>query len=145
MPRPSSSPARASLWLDLVDNGWSMDQIALAAGVTRQRVQQRLAEARQIEPEQDRPEVGDADTDWLELRDAVPEGGSSHPWYRIGTKEEQLTSGQGDETSHDGTTSFVFVGTGRGGTPRRNRLGTGRHVDMGQSQAGTSGLKGGKG
>jgi hypothetical protein len=118
-----------------VDDGWTTQEIAEMAGVSLRTVQRRIAQIRAGEPDDDdRPEVGD-DVDFLELTDHIP----VHPrrgYYDLAT----------DTTSHDGTTDFVFVGTGRGGQPRRNRLGTGRHVDSGQRYtAKDDGLKGGKG
>lgn len=137
MPRTPSSPTRSDLWLDLVDDGWSTLQIAEAVGVSQRWVRQRVAEARERREsgqfEQDRPEIGDDDATWLEL---VDQPGDARPYYDLAT----------DSTSHDGTGAFVLVGTGRGGVPRRNRLGTGRHVDTGQSyRPRDDGLKGGKG
>ncbi len=118
-----------------MDDGWTCAEIAEMAGVSLRTVQRRIAQVRSGEPDDDdRLEVGD-DLDFLELTDHVP----VHPhrgFYDLGT----------DTTSHDGTTAFVLIGTGRGGQPRRNRIGTGRHVDSGQ-RYGTAddGLKGGKG
>ncbi len=136
MSRPSSTPTRGILWRDLVEDGWTTDEIAEMAGVSVRTVQRRIAQARESsESDDDRPEVGDKDADYLELVDRSPE----HPirgYYDLAT----------DATSHDGTSAFVFIGTGRGGTPRRNRLGTGKHVDTGQSyRSKDDGLKGGKG
>ncbi len=136
MPRPSATPTRGILWTDLVDDGWTTDEIAEMAGVSQRTVQRRVASTRaQGEPEQDRPEIGDEDATYLELVDQPPNA-PTRGYYDLAT----------DDTSHDGTTSFVWIGTGRGGQPRRNRLGTGRHVDSGQSYRGKDdGLKGGKG
>ncbi len=136
MPRPSSTPTRGILWSDLVEDGWTTTEIAEMAGVSLRTVQRRIAQARESdEPEQDRPEVGDAAADYLELVDRSPER-PIRGYYDLAT----------DATSHDGTTDFVWIGTGRGGTPRRNRLGTGKHVDTGQSyRSKDDGLRGGKG
>ncbi len=131
---------RDRLWLDLSEAGWSCSEIAeiTGAGVTRQRVQQRIQRARDTRAAEADPQpvVGGEDAQWLELVDHVPIG-SVHPWYDLGS----------DQTSSDGTTDFVLVGTGRGGQPRRNRLGTGRHVDSGQQygRGEDDGLKGGVG
>ncbi len=137
MPRPSSSPTRGILWSDLVEDGWTTTEIAEMAGVSLRTVQRRIAQARESdELEQDRPEVGDDDAEWLELVDGRPEHSLARSYYHLDT----------DATSHDGTTDFVWVGTGRGGPPRRNRIGTGKHVDTGQSyRSKDDGLKGGKG
>ncbi len=125
MPRPSVRQAdleRDALWLDLVEDGWTLSEIAEVTGYTRQRVHQRVQRARdtraaEVDPQ---PVVGGEDAQWLELVSGP--GPHPHPHYHLGT----------DRTSLDGTTEFVLVGTGRGGQPRRNRLGTGRHVDSGQ-------------
>ncbi len=124
--------------MDLVDDGWSTTEVAELAGLSERTIRRRVADARARrelgEFDSDRPEVGDDDAEWLEL--VSGSGPHPHPHYDLAT----------DETSSDGTTDFVFVGTGRGGAPRRNRLGTGAHVDTGQSyRAKDDGLKGGKG
>ncbi len=135
MSRPSSSPTRGQLWSDLVEDGWSTQEIADLAGVSLRTVQRRIANVRSAEPDDERPEIGDEDAEWLELRDSTPEQ-AEKAWYSLAD----------DSSSHDGTSAFVWVGTGRGGQPRRNRIGSGRHVDTGQSyKARDDGLKGGKG
>ncbi len=136
MPRPSSTSTRGVLWLDLVEDGWTTEKIAEMSGMSMRTVQRRIAEARKTgDLEQDRLEIGDEDATYLELVDRSPSS-PTRGFYDLTT----------DQTSHDGTTAFVFVGTGRGGQPRRNRLGTGRHVDSGQRYgAKDDGLKGGKG
>ncbi len=131
---------RDRLWLDLSEAGWSCSEIAeiSGAGVTRQRVHQRVQRARdtraaEVDPQ---PAVGGEDGVWLELIDGRDRQPAGHPYYDLAS----------DQTSSDGTTDFVLVGTGRGGQPRRNRLGTGRHVDTGQRYRDDGdGLKGGVG
>ncbi len=138
MPRPLPTPTQINLWLDLVEDGWTKEEIAELAGVSLRTVQRRIADARERresgEPEQDRPEIGDDDAVYLELVDQPSDARSG--WYDLAT----------DATSHDGTGCFVHVGTGRGGKPRRNRLGTGQHCNNGQNyKARDDGLRGGKG
>ncbi len=134
MSRPSSSPTRGQLWSDLMEDGWSTQEIADLAGVSLRTVQRRIANVRSAEPDDDRPEIGDEDAVFLELVDRSPSV-PTRGYYDLQT----------DATSHDGTTDFVFVGTGRGGRPRRNRIGSGRHVDTGQSYCcKDDGMKGGK-
>ncbi len=146
MPRPSVRQAdleRDALWLDLVEDGWTCSEIAEMTGYTRQRVHQRVQRARdtraaEVDPQ---PVVGGEDVEWLELVDGRNaehfEQQHIRGYYDLST----------DETSHDGTTAFVVIGTGRGGMPRRNRLGTGRYVDSGQryGRGEDNGLKGGVG
>ncbi len=141
MPRPLPTPTQVNLWLDLVEDGWTKEEIAEMAGVSLRTVQRRVADARERresgEPGVDQSEIGDDDAVYLELVERVPDHDAGDAgWYSL----------QDDATSHDGTGCFVHIGTGRGGVPRRNRLGTGRHVDSGQSyKARDDGLKGGKG
>ncbi len=122
--------------MDLVEDGWTTDEIAEMSGVSQRTVQRRIAQAREAgEPDDERPEVGDEDALYLELVDRSPSA-PTRGYYDLST----------DDTSHDGTGAFVFLGTGRGGQPRRNRLGTGNHVDSGQSyRSKDDGLKGGMG
>ncbi len=142
MPRRPVSEAdlsRDALWLDLVEDGWTLSEIAEMTGYTRQRVQQRVARARDTRAAEADPQpmVGGEDVQWLELVDRLPGDASRGHYYDLAT----------DATSLDGTTEFVLIGTGRGGQPRRNRLGTGRHVDTGQryGRGQDDGLKGGVG
>ncbi len=128
---------RDTLWLDLVEDGWTLSQVAELTGYTKQRVHQRVQRARDNRAANSDPQpmVGDDDAIWLELTDSVPPE-PSRAYYDLTT----------DSTSHDGSGTFVLVGTGRGRGLRRNRLGTGRHVDSGQRyQDRDDGLKGGKG
>ncbi len=124
--------------MDLVDDGWSTAEVAELAGLSERTIRRRVADARERretgEFDSDRPEVGDDDVEWLELVERFS-GYSGHGYYDLST----------DTTSADGTTDFVLIGTGRGGVPRRNRIGSGQHVDTGQSyRAKDDGLKGGK-
>ncbi len=127
------------MWLDLVEDGWTLSEIAEMTGYTRQRIQQRVARARDTRAAEADPQPmvgGEEDGVWLELTDSIPIE-PIHPYYDLAT----------DRTSADGTSAFVLVGTGRGGQPRRNRIGTGRHVDTGQryGRGQDDGLKGGVG
>ncbi len=133
-------------WLDLYERTEiTQSELAEILGFSQGHLSRRLSLARRYRQEQrreqgvgsddERSEVGDDEATWLELVDR-PSMESGHGFYDLAT----------DSTSADGTGAFVFIGTGRGGPPRRNRLGTGRHVDSGQSyRSKDDGLKGGKG
>ncbi len=130
------------------------DELARRFGLSQSQMSRRLALARRYrqeeaqqglkidlalapgtEPDDDRPVVGGEDVEWLELVEAVPDM-PSRGYYDL----------ESDATSADGTTRFILVGTGRGGQPRRNRIGSGGHVDTGQRyETQKDGLKGGMG
>ncbi len=124
--------------MDLLDSGdWDTADIASMTGLSQRTIQRQVARARDTRAAANDhgADVGD-DSTWLELVDGGDRQPESHPYYDLRT----------DQTSSDGTTDFVLVGTGRGGSPRRNRIGTGRHVDTGQRYRGEDdGLKGGVG
>lgn len=143
------------LWLEEMERAQiSQRQMAVTVGLSESQFSRRLALARRYrqeeekqglridlalapntEPDDDRPVVGGEDVEWLQLVNQHEHPGD-HGYYDLDT----------DRTSHDGTTDFVLVGTGRGGMPRRNRLGTGAHVPAGNRyRAEDDGLKGGVG
>ncbi len=154
----TAEQVRESLeWLDWYERGQlTQPELAKVIRISQGHLSRRLALARRYRleeerqglridlalapgtgPDDDRAEVGDDEPVWLELVDRSDDARpSDHPFYDLAT----------DRSSHDGTGSFVLVGTGRGGQPRRNRLGTGRHVDNGQRYRGEDdGMKGGVG
>ncbi len=126
--------------MDLLDSGdWDTADIASMTGLSQRTIQRRVARARDTRAAEADPQPmvgGEEDGVWLELTDSVPLE-PTHPYYDLAT----------DATSHDGSGAFCLVGTGRGGQLRRNRLGTGRHVDTGQryGRGQDDGLKGGVG
>ncbi len=106
--------------MDLLDSGdWDTADIASMTGLSQRTIQRRVARARDTRAAEADPQpvVGGEDVEWLELVEERPRD-AVRGYYDLAT----------DQTSHDGTTEFVLIGTGRGGAPRRNRIGTGRIV-----------------
>ncbi len=135
------------IWLEQMERA-QITQVRMASvvGLSESQFSRRMSLARRYrqeqerressEPDVDQPEIGDDDALYLELVDERLPESKRHDYYDLRT----------DATSHDGTGCFVHIGTGRGGPPRRNRLGSGKHVDGGQSyKARNDGLRGGKG